>query len=168
MISANNQKILLINNYEFYCEHLHNKFLNFEKIPNAISLSISQSDLEGVKYAHNNSFIRWLKYYYKPISQLINSKYIIHGYWAYDHKLKTHTFLESDIFDKEEGLYLSFLSRQTLLYPYRFIRSVTSVAAFRLSRYDQITTLLKHYNNHLSIKHENNTHVIENYQLNIR
>lgn len=167
-MSANNQNIILVNNSDFYFKNLHNKFLNFEKIPNTISLSISHSDLEGVKYARNNSFIRWLKYYYKPISDLLNLKYVIHGYWAYDHKLKTHTFLESDIFDKEENLYLSFLSRRTLLSPYKFIRSVASVAALRISRYDQLTTLLNHYNNQLSIKHENNNHVITNYQLNFR
>ena len=160
-----NQKIILKNNSDFYYKNLHNKFLNFEERPNAIEISIDLEALENIKYSYDNSFIRWVKNHYKPISRLLDKRYLISGYWNYNKKIKSHYFLESDIFDKEEGIYLSFLSRYNLLYNYRFIKSVKSFAAFKINRHDQLTTLLKNYNNQLSIKHEDDSRVIKNYQL---
>lgn len=163
--ASDNQKIFIKNNKDFYYENLHNKFLNFEERPNAIELTIDLAALENIKYSYNDSFIRWAKNHYRQINGLLGKRYVISGYWIYNKKINSNYFLESDIFDKKEEVYLSFLSRYNLLSNYKFIRSVASFASFKINRHDQLMTLLKNYNNQLSIKHEDDNRVIKNYQL---
>lgn len=89
----------------------------------------------------------WSNKYYEELFNLLNERYIMFGEWMY----VKHTiyydklpclFFESDIYDKEENIFLSTKARQDLIKSYSFIVSVPILKSFKPNQLIQLTELI--------------------------
>lgn len=95
-----------------------------------------------------NRLYAWVSLYQNDLFDLLEDKYILFGEWMlhkhaifYD-RLSTY-FFESDIYDRKKEIWLSTFARTNLLSKYDFIRSVPVLAAFRPTKLNQLTSLVK-------------------------
>lgn len=74
-------------------------------------------------------FKAWANVYGSKLYELLSDKYILYGEWLYAkhtvfYDKLTHYFMEFDIYDKEENIFLSTKKRKEILGDYKFIVSV--------------------------------------------
>lgn len=89
----------------------------------------------------------WATNHWEDLLFLLGERYVMFGEWMYN----KHTifydnlpnyFLESDIYDKERGIWLSTSARNNLLQGHSYIKQVPVIAAMKPSTLCQITQLL--------------------------
>lgn len=89
----------------------------------------------------------WATNHWEDLLFLLGERYVMFGEWMYN----KHTifydnlpnyFLESDIYDKEKGIWLSTSARNNLLQGHSYIKQVPVIAAMKPSALWQITQLL--------------------------
>lgn len=90
---------------------------------------------------------RWVDLHQDELFDLLSDRYILFGEWM----LHKHTvfydclpnyFLESDIYDRQEGIWLSTMARNNLMGPHSFIRQVPVIGALKPTRLSQLTNLI--------------------------
>ena len=89
----------------------------------------------------------WVDHHEDELFDLVGDRYFMFGEWMlhkhtifYD-KLPAY-FLESDIYDKHNNIFLSTLGRFNLLFTFPFIESVPILASLKPSSLEQITGLV--------------------------
>lgn len=92
-------------------------------------------------------FKTWAGCYQKQLFELLKSRYIMYGEWLYAkhtvyYDALPHYFMEFDIFDKREGMFLSTKRRRELLKPCEFIHSVLVLYEGCLNSMDELTGFL--------------------------
>jgi hypothetical protein len=89
----------------------------------------------------------WAENHWEDLLDLLGERYVLFGEWMY-HK---HTifydklpayFLESDVYDKDKGIWLSTSARNSLLSKHKYIQRVPVISAFKPSAMWQITGLV--------------------------
>ena len=94
-----------------------------------------------------NRLRSWLESHQDELFDLLEDKYVLFGEWM----LHKHAifydrlpafFLESDVYDRQNDLWLSTFARSSLLKKVDFIRSVPVIAAFKPTKLKQVTDLL--------------------------
>ncbi len=101
----------------------------------------------GHRERHFNLLKTWANRYLDQLLKLLGSRYIMYGEWMYAKhtiyydKLQ-HYFMEFDIYDKENNVFLSTKQRQQLLKLYPFIRSVKVLYEGIIENPDTITSLI--------------------------
>jgi len=95
-----------------------------------------------------NRLHAWVDTHEDDLFDLLGDRYILFGEWMlhkhsifYD-RLPTY-FFESDIYDRENHIWLSTFARASLLSGRDFIRSVPVLAAFKPTKLSQLTDLVK-------------------------
>jgi hypothetical protein len=90
----------------------------------------------------------WVAAHQDQLFDLLEDKYILFGEWM----LHKHTifydrlpsyFLESDIYDRKSGLWLSTFARDSLLSSQNYINSVPVIAALKPTRLSQLTDMIR-------------------------
>jgi hypothetical protein len=89
----------------------------------------------------------WVDDHFDSLYDLLDTRYILFGEWMYNkhtvfYDKLPHFFLESDIYDKEQDIWLCTNKRMDLLRSHKYIRSVPVLAAFKPSSLSQITDLV--------------------------
>lgn len=101
--------------------------------------------------ATGNEFNRlhyWARINHDRLFDLLEDRYILFGEWMlYKHaifydRLPTYLF-ESDIYDRKNEIWLSTFARNSLLAGHDYIRSVPVLAAFKPTKLNQLTDLVK-------------------------
>jgi hypothetical protein len=89
----------------------------------------------------------WISIHQDQLFDLLEDKYVLFGEWM----LHKHTifydrlpsyFMESDIYDRKNNLWLSTFARDSLLSSHNYIHSVPVIAAFRPERLSQLTDMI--------------------------
>lgn len=90
----------------------------------------------------------WVATYADDLFDILEDRYVLFGEWMlhkhnifYD-RLPTY-FFESDIYDRKNEIWLSTFARTSLLIRQDFIRSVPVLAAFKPTKLNQLTGLVK-------------------------
>ena len=90
----------------------------------------------------------WVGTYADDLFDILEDRYVLFGEWMlhkhnifYD-RLPTY-FFESDIYDRKNEIWLSTFARASLLRDRNFIRSVPVLAAFKPTKLNQLTDLVK-------------------------
>jgi hypothetical protein len=89
----------------------------------------------------------WAKLYEMELYAILEERYVLFGEWmAHKHSIFYDTlpdlFLESDIYDRKENLWLSTMARNFLLTGYQFIHQVPVLAALKPNSLNQIISLI--------------------------
>lgn len=89
----------------------------------------------------------WAQTHWEDLLFLLGERYVLFGEWMHDkhtifYDQLPHFFLESDIFDKDKGIWLSTNARNELLRNHRYIQQVPVIAALKPSALGQITSLV--------------------------
>jgi hypothetical protein len=91
--------------------------------------------------------VDWVNHHEDELFDIIGDRYSLFGEWMY----KKHTiyydrlpdyFLESDIYDNKEQVYLSTMARDTMLSGKSFIKRVPVIASLKPSSLEQLTSLV--------------------------
>ena len=89
----------------------------------------------------------WAESHWEDLLFLLGERYILFGEWMYNkhaifYDQLPHFFLESDIFDKDQEIWLSTSARNNLLRGHNYINRVPVIAAFKPSSLGQLTNLV--------------------------
>jgi len=96
-------------------------------------------------------FKTWTSCHIHDLYKLLGNRYVMYGEWLYaKHTVfydeLTHYFMEFDIFDKEEGKFLSTKRRKEILKDYKFIISVLVLHEGKLNSFKELTSFLSKSN----------------------
>lgn len=90
----------------------------------------------------------WISCHQDDLFDLLEDRYVLFGEWM----LHKHTifydrlstlFFESDVYDRKNEYWLSTFARDELMSKHEYIRHVPVLAAFRPSKLEQLTSLVK-------------------------
>lgn len=101
-------------------------------------------------YASGREFTllsKWVNFHYEELFDLLSDRYILFGEWMlHKHTIfydcLPHYFLESDIYDRQESIWLSTMARNNLLSKQSFIRQVPVIGALKPTSLSQLTGLI--------------------------
>jgi hypothetical protein len=102
------------------------------------------SDVSGPEF---RLLVDWVNHHEDELFDIIGDRYSLFGEWMY----KKHTvyydrlpdyFLESDIYDSKENIFLSTMARDTMLSGKSFIKRVPVIASLKPSSLEQLTCLV--------------------------
>ena len=105
----------------------------------------------GHKERHYNLFKQWANIYRDLLYSALGSRYVMYGEWMY----AKHTvfydalpdyFMEFDIFDREERIFLDTPARRAITDPLGFISSVPVIGQGIYRRKEDILSLIGHSN----------------------
>ncbi len=137
-------------------EQLKEQFLVVEEKVDGTGVSISLDRHLDLRIEHRGAPAKgkefkplkeWADRHWEDFLDMLGERYILFGEWMH-HKHTIfydklpHLFLESDIYDKQRGKWLSTLQRSKIIGPYGFIKQVPVIAAFKPSTLSQITSCL--------------------------
>lgn len=96
-------------------------------------------------------FKTWTSCHIHDLYKLLGNRYVMYGEWLYAkhtvfYDQLTHYFMEFDIFDKEEGKFLSTKRRKEILKDYKFIISVLVLHEGKLNSFKELTSFLSKSN----------------------
>jgi hypothetical protein len=135
---------------------LKDQFLVIEEKVDGTGVSISLDKHLDLQINHRGSSAigkefkplrDWASSHWEDLLFLLGERYVMFGEWMYN----KHTifydnlpnyFLESDIYDKEKGIWLSTNARNNLLQGHSYIKQVPVIAALKPSALWQITQLV--------------------------
>lgn len=137
---------------------LKEKFLVIEEKVDGTGVSLSFDDELEIQIGHRGhiaigkeftKLYRWADSHKDRLFDLLGTRYVLFGEWMlhkhtifYD-KLP-HLFLESDIYDQENQLWLSTFARDQLLIGHSdYIKRVPVISAFKPSSLNQIVSLIR-------------------------
>lgn len=137
-------------------ENIKNKYLVIEEKMDGANSAISFSETGelllqsrghyltgGYRERHFDLFKTWANTFSYQIKDVISDRYIIYGEWMYaKHTMfytdLEHYFLEFDIYDKENDIFLSTNERRKLLIDLPFIKSVKVLYEGTLTKKEQL------------------------------
>lgn len=101
----------------------------------------------GPREKHFNLFKTWANRYARPLSDLLQNRYVMYGEWLYaKHTVfytdLPHYFMEFDLLDTQSGHFLDTESRQKLLATYPFIQSVPILAQGQIPDLESLLNLV--------------------------
>ncbi|WP_070000729.1 RNA ligase family protein [Cellulosilyticum sp. I15G10I2] len=101
----------------------------------------------GHREKHFHLFKTWSSRYSEELYKLLGSRYIMYGEWMYaKHTIfydqLPHYFMEFDMYDKQEKLFLSTKERGKMLQSYPFIHSVKVLYEGKIEKIDTIRNLI--------------------------
>jgi len=101
----------------------------------------------GSRERHFALFKSWAHRYANELRSALKDRFIMYGEWLYaKHTLfynhLPHYFLEFDIYDKVNGVFLSTESRRGVLEEFSFIASVTVLSEGKISSLQELTYLI--------------------------
>ena len=136
---------------------LDGEFLYIEEKLDGTGVSIFFDDQLQLQLWHRGSpaigkeFNRlraWVSLHQDELFDLLENRYILFGEWM----LHKHTifydrlstlFFESDVYDRKNEYWISTFARNELMLEHDYIRHVPVLAAFRPSKIEQLTALVK-------------------------
>ncbi|WP_250229939.1 RNA ligase family protein [Anaeropeptidivorans aminofermentans] len=102
----------------------------------------------GYRERHFNMLKTWAMVYREQLFQLLGNRYILYGEWMYaKHTIYydklPHYFMEFDVFDKQDNVFLSTYKRQEKLKNYPFIHSVPVLKTGRIKDMEELSGLIQ-------------------------
>ncbi|WP_027001242.1 RNA ligase family protein [Hugenholtzia roseola] len=117
----------------------------------------------GYRERHFDLFKTWANVFAQPLWEVLQNRYILYGEWLYaKHTIfytdLPHYFLEFDIYDTQQHIFLSTAARKKLLAPLTFLHSVKVLHQGIFNHSDALTAFVgkSHFiaENHLQILEE--------------
>ena len=135
---------------------LAEQFLVVEEKVDGTGVSIFFDDQLNPQILHRGSYatgkeftqlFRWVGTHQDELFDLLSDRYSLFGEWMlHKHTIfydcLPHYFLGSDIYDRQEDIWLSTMARNNLLSKHSFIRQVPVIGALKPTRLDQLTNLV--------------------------
>ncbi len=117
----------------------------------------------GRRERHFDLFKKWAFMYIIALKEVLRSRYIMYGEWLYAkhtvyYDALPHYFMEFDILDREEGLFLSTEKRRDLLAPCSFINPVRVIYQGKIETLQELRDML---GNSAFKTNEHDKHLIE-------
>ena len=130
--------------------------LSFDKNGNLLLQSRGHYLTGGYRERHFNFFKQWATVHKEKFYNILGSRYIMYGEWLYAkhsiyYDLLPHYFLEFDIFDRQNQIFLDTKSRHNLLKNLPVV-SVPVLATGKFNSIDEILKFLGN-SNYISNKH---------------
>ena len=140
--------------------YLKNKYLVIEEKVDGSNVGISFSDgalilqnrshhlQGGYKEKQYDLFKLWANTFKDELFEVIGNRYIIYGEWMYaKHNIfydtLSHYFLEFDVYDKENDVFLDTKSRKELLKKIKIIHSVPILKEGYIRNYEELISLVE-------------------------
>lgn len=101
----------------------------------------------GPREKHFDLFKSWAYTNMSPLRDLLSDRYVMYGEWMYAkhtvyYNNLSHYFIEFDIYDKKQNVFLSTDKRKALLKNYSFISSAPILYEGKISDYDFLLDLM--------------------------
>lgn len=137
-------------------DKLKGKFLVIEEKVDGSGVSIALDRHLDLEICHRGTPVHtrefkglreWANTHWEDLVYILGERYVMFGEWMYNkHTIfydnLPHYFLESDIYDKEKGIWLSTNARNDLLRGQEYIKQVPVIATLKPSALWQITNLV--------------------------
>lgn len=139
--------------------NLQNRFLVVEEKVDGANTGISFSDTGelllqsrghyltgGRRERHFDLFKKWAFIHMAALRDVLGTRYILYGEWLYAkhtvyYDALTHYFMEFDILDKENGVFLSTDSRRQLLQSCPFIEPVRVIHSGEVASLEELRSM---------------------------
>lgn len=101
----------------------------------------------GTRERHFNLLKTWAMIHKDDFQKILGKRYIMYGEWMYAkhtvyYDLLPHYFIEFDIYDKQNQIFLSTEARQEILKENEFIHSVKVLYKGKISNLEQLKNLI--------------------------
>ena len=141
-------------------EEIRNRFVVLEEKVDGANCGISFSDQGKLMLQSRGHFLNggygerqfdlfktWAGCFQTELYEMLGKRYVMYGEWLYAkhtvyYDRLTHYFMEFDIYDKENGVYLSTAARRKLLRQCPFVESVLVLYEGRLDSLNQLVSYL--------------------------
>ena len=133
--------------------------ISFDSDANLLLQSRGHYLTGGYRERHFNLLKQWATIHKEALYSVLGDKYIMYGEWLYAkhtvyYDMLPHYFMEFDVYDKEEKIFLSTKKRQELLKDLPVV-SVPILKTGTFNTLTEITSLIKN-SNYISTNHQEN------------
>ena len=142
-----------------------NTAISFDDEGNLLLQSRGHYLTGGYRERHYNLLKQWASIHKDEFYKVLGSRYIMYGEWLYAkhsiyYDMLPHYFLEFDVYDRENEVFLSTTARQNLLKDL----PIASVPILATGKFDRIEDILKYLqeSNYISDDYANNLLVTAN------
>lgn len=142
-----------------------NTAISFDDEGNLLLQSRGHYLTGGYRERHYNLLKQWASIHKDEFYEVLGSRYIMYGEWLYAkhsiyYDMLPHYFLEFDVYDRENKVFLSTTARQNLLKDL----PIASVPILATGKFDRIEDILKYLqeSNYISDDYANNLLVTAN------
>ena len=142
-----------------------NTAISFDDEGNLLLQSRGHYLTGGYRERHYNLLKQWASIHKDEFYKVLGSRYIMYGEWLYAkhsiyYDMLPHYFLEFDVYDRENKVFLSTTARQNLLKDL----PIASVPILATGKFDRIEDILKYLqeSNYISDDYANNLLVTAN------